>query len=137
MHHMTRFGVLLTTLVCTALVADDASAFGRRRDRCPSPYDSAYGDGYGMTYTTEYRTVTRTICESVPVTTMQDVTEVVYTPVTKGEDRTETVYEQVVETVPVTRTVYKTEYVKQKQKVSVLKPVTRTVEQTYQVCVPV
>jgi len=80
--------------------------------------------------------VQRTICEYVPVTTTQEVSEVICTPVTKKENRTETYYETVMENVPMTRTVYKCVQEKQKAKVCVLKPVTETIEQTFQVCVP-
>jgi len=98
------------------------------------------GCGYdhcGVTYCTQYQTVTRQVCEYVPVTTMVDVTVMECVPVTKTENRTECYYEQVVKNVPVTRTVYKCEYVKQKQKVAVCRPVTKNVEETYTVCVPV
>lgn len=103
---------------------------------CPAPCGPVCSTPC-YTYVTEYRKVQRTVCEYVPVTVMQDCTEVVCIPVTTKEERSETYYETVTKTVPTKQTHYVCEWVKKKIKVNVCKPVTKMVEQTYTVRVPV
>jgi len=137
----------ISAVLCLLMVADVASARCRKRCAptiCPTTcYAPSCGTGYGQaagcgyTYVTTYQDVTRTVCEYVPVTTTQDVTETVCTPVKKVVPQTYTYYENVIVNVPAERTVYHCVNETRKAKVAVCKPVTRMVEQTYQVCVPV
>jgi len=85
------------------------------------------------TYVTQYQKVQRTVSECVPVTVMQNVNEVVCVPVTSYVDRTECYYENVNETVPVKTVEYVCEYQKRVQPVTVCRPVTKNVQQTYTV----
>src|ERR1700722_12996815 len=124
---MKRWVLVLATVGLLG-TGPSALGFGKRKAYCPPPC--------GYTYVTEYRTVTRNVCTYETVTTDVDVTEYYCVPETKTVDRTEVYCELVKKVVPMTRTVYKCEYETRKQKVCVVRPVTKDVECTYVVCVP-
>jgi hypothetical protein len=129
---MKKCVMLLATLGLLLCSTTSALAFGHRKAHCAPPSEAPCG----YQYVTEYRTVTKTICTYEAVTNEVEFTEHFCVPVTTTENQTQTYYEAQQRVVPQTRTVYRCEYETRKAKVAVMRPVTKNVEYSYQVCVP-
>src|SRR5919197_4359364 len=139
---MKRLVVGVAALALLVEVPSATWAGKRRHSAC-----GGVGPGYAMAfagscapqmqYQVTYQQVQRIVYTQVPVTTEQEVTEMVCVPVTRNVPQQQTVYVQRTRNVQQQVTTYRTELQTQQQQQTVCVPVTQNVQQQYTVCVPV